>query len=117
MQMLHTMYSKPVSSLKGYNSNEISNNVQAGRRRHHRKVIKGLQKALLDKDCETAVYAEPYDLDHVAFDLEQIACMEPLETSSSERLNVQIKQAYRITSQAQSSGAVDTTGVLDTRRE
>lgn len=68
MNMVHTMYSDVVSSVTGYKSCEIADNVRTGELRTHIKDFERLLEATLDENCEAGLYSLTFHLlDHVIF--------------------------------------------------
>lgn len=72
----------------------------------------------IGKHCETAFYTLTFShLAHVFNDLEQFGYLQVLDASPFEMFSVLIKEAYKTTSQRQSSGMVETVVVTDIRME
>lgn len=115
---LHTMCSDLLSTLTGYDSNGMAEDVRLGQLRRHIKDFKLLLKAILHQNCTTGLYSLNFHLLYlVVEDPEHFGCLQGLDASPSERPNVHLKQAYRTTSQRWGWGMVETGGDMDTRTE
>lgn len=83
--------------------------------RHQITKLKRALKHMSNESCKNCLYKQIIHLlNHVSCGLQRYGSLRFLYASTLERLNVPIKPAKSSISQRQSSGMVETVGVMDT---
>lgn len=111
------MYSDLATSLTGFKSSSMTDDLWLGKPRKHIKGFNWILEAMGDEHCDTALYMPEFHLmDKVFDDPERFRCLEVWHTWPCDWFSAYRNQKFSTTSQLQSSGMEKPVGCMNTKR-